>query len=580
MSKIRYLTRPLVAVALVATAVSLAASTATAQQAVPVLYTFTNTADATSDAEKDWEVRVSIQSFGGCGESDGYGSATSGWIDAGDPYAKLLHPNCSYTFTAVARNLSTQEGKVCNAQLAWGSATPDQDELRTRGSTETTVSVKYETPLDCDSAIVATFSLDPEKVVEELPASGADPGLESRAQRAVEVSDFEVTVRPEASTKSGRGCDQTFDFDVSGGDDGEVEQSMPGIPDTQSCKFRATITEAPAPFKIVDTDGLVFNTSAATNGALSVPLDSLVELAYARIAIIQDVTDSGNQGVASYKIERSCAGVAALPPSIVAGGGSGIYTTPGGKVVATLTEGRFTVHSDRFANFGPGATYLAAARSTTSSTIAGCTVSVTASEIPESCTVVPAATQTLTWSSSASFEHFDFEFDIYCGDSTPPPITPSLPPPASDSSGTSTGDTATTTSTAPEAATDTVRLVARLLENGKIEFGLQQWQHDSTWSDRIFPRARLFPADTAVGRWLVSSAITLSVSESASDFADDTHVRIIARKQADGRVEFGLQQSDDGGTTWGERLLPTRRYFPASATALRWLGSSNITIDS
>ena len=62
--------------------------------------------------------------------------------------------------------------------------------------------------------------------------------------------------------------------------------------------------------------------------------------------------------------------------------------------------------------------------------------------------------------------------------------------------------------------------------------------------------------------------------------ADDTHVRIIARKQADGRVEFGLQQSDDGGTTWGERMLPTRRYFPTSATALRWLGSSNITVDS
>ena len=536
-----------------------------------MVFTFTNAEDSTSD----WEVRVSIQSFGGCGESDGYGSATSGWLDAGDPFGKVLNLECSYIFTAVARDQVSQKGKVCAAVLAWGTTTPDQDELRSRDTNRNAVvSVAHKTPLDCDAAVVATFSLDPEKVVESLPASSADPGLETRAERAVEVTDFKVTVRPEASTKNGRGCDQTFEFDVSGGDDGEVEQSMPGIPDGQSCKFRATITDAPAPFTIVDTDGLTFDTQNASNGALPVPLDELVELAYARIAIIQDVTDSGSQGVASYKIERSCAGVAALPPSIVAGGGSGIYTTPGGKVVATLTEGRFTVHSDRFANFGPGATYLAAARSTTSSAIAGCTVSVTASEVPESCTVAPAATQTLTWTSNASFEHFDFEFDVYCGGSTPPPVTPSLPPPAGDSAAPSTDGT----STVATAGTDDVRIVARLLDNGKIEFGLQQRQDNNAWGDRRFPRARLFPADSAVGRWLVSSAISLSVAESTNDFAEDIAVRIVARKRDDGRVEFGLQQRDNG--SWGERVLPPRRYFPQSATVERWLGSSEITLDT
>ena len=40
-----------------------------------------------------------------------------------------------------------------------------------------------------------------------------------------------------------------------------------------------------------------------------------------------------------------------------------------------------------------------------------------------------------------------------------------------------------------------MRIVARLLDNGKIEFGMQQVLHDNTWSDRVFPRARLFPAD-------------------------------------------------------------------------------------
>ena len=571
MPKLRYLIRPLVAVALVATAVSLAASTATAQE--PAVFTFTNT----EASDSNWEVRVSAESLGGCGESEGYGSDSSGWLEAGDPWARVLNLECSYLFTAIARNDNEEEGKVCDAVLGWGTGTPDASELRTRSTdrgAETRVRVQHEAPLDCDSAIVAIFSLAPEKIVEALPDTASDPGLQKRAERAVEVTDFKVAVRPEESTKSRRGCNQTFTFDLRGGEDGEVEIPLPGIPDGASCKFRATITESPGPFGIADTDGLVIDTSRATDGDLPVDLSSLLELPYARIAIVQDTTDSGNQGVASYTIDRSCAGVASLPPSIVAGGGSGIYTTAGGKVVANLTEGRFTVHSDRFANFGPGATYLAVARSTTSSTIAGCTVSVTISEVPSSCTVTPAATQTRTWTSNASFDHFDFEFDIYCGGSTPPPVTPSLPPPAGDSSGTSTGDT----STVATVGTDDVRIVARLLENGKIEFGLQQWQDNDTWGDRRFPRARLFPADTAVGRWLQSSAITLSVAESAGDLADDIAVRIVARKLENGRVEFGLQERDNG--SWGDRELPTRRYFPPSATVDRWLGSSTITLDT
>lgn len=581
MSRFRYLIRPLVVVTLVATAVSLAATTTSAQDLT--VFRFTNT----EANDSDWEVRISVESLGGCGEATGHGSASSDWLEATDEWGSVLDLECSYVFTAVARNDVDERGKVCDAVLVWGSGAPDQDELRTRDSArsnETDVSVRHKGPQRCDTAIVAAFSIDPEDVVQTLPASATDKALEARAERAVEVAKFKVNVRPEQSTKNSRGCNQTFSIELSGGTDGDVERSLPGIPEGSSCKFRATVSNPPGPFNVVNTDGLVFDTAnAGTGGVLAVDLSSLLRLPYSRIAIIQDVTGSDNQGRASYKIDRSCAGVTSLPPAIVGGGGAGIITTPGGNVAATLTEGRFTVHSPNFANFGPGATYPAVARSVTSSVTSGCTVSVTISEVPSSCTILPGIAQTKTWTSGGDFDHFDFEFDIYCGRATPPPTTDGLPPPpgTGDSSGTSTGtgDTATTT-TAPEAATDTVRLVARLLENGKIEFGLQQWQHDSSWSDRLFPRARLFPADTAVGRWLVSSTITLSVSDSATDFADDTHVRIIARKQSDGRVEFGLQQSDDGGTTWGEQLLPTRRYFPTGATALRWLGSSNITVDS
>ena len=540
-----------------------------------MVFTFTNT----EASDSNWEVRVSAESLGGCGESQGYGSDSSGWLEAGDPWARVLNLECSYLFTAIARNDNEQEGKVCDAVLGWGAGTPDESELRTRSTArgaETRVSVQHEDPLDCDSAIVATFSLDPEKIVEALPDTASDPGLQKRAERAVEVTDFKVAVRPEESTKSRRGCNQTFTFDLRGGEDGEVEIPLPGIPDGASCKFRATITESPGPFGVADTDGLVIDTSRATDGDLPVDLSSLLELPYARIAIVQDTTDSGNQGVASYKIDRSCAGVASLPPSIVAGGGSGIYTTAGGKVVANLTEGRFTVHSDRFANFGPGATYLAVARSTTSSTIAGCTVSVTISEVPSSCTVAPAATQTRTWTSNSSFDHFDFEFDIYCGGTTPPPDT-GLPPSVgtSDSTGTSTGGT----STVATVGTDDVRIVARKLSTGQIEFGLQQQQDDDSWGDNLLPRARLFPTDARVGVWLQSSPLPLTVAASSESFAEEVVVRIVASKREDGRVEFGLQQRGDAGS-WGERQLPRARLFPTTTRVDVWLRSSVLALST
>jgi len=591
---LRYLIRPLTVVALAATALSLAAGSASAQDLK--VFTFTNAEEVGSD----WEVRASVESFGGCGVSDGRDGGTSGWLQRDDQWGIVLDLDCSYTITAVARNetapaVGTDQknyrGMVCKAELGWG-AEGTATELRTRSDdrgTETDVSVTVpDVAADrvCDSAIVVTFNLDPATVVEDLPASAADSALEDRAERAVEATAFRVTVRPQDSTKNKRGCNQVLVFDVKGGDDGKVERPLPGIPSGVDCSFLATVTSAPAPFNIANASGKSFNTGTA-GGNISVELASLVRLPWGRISIVQDVTGSNNQGEVSYRVERTCAGADVLPPTIRTGGAPGIYTRPGGQVVATLAEGRFTVHSNNFANFGAGANYLAVARSMTSNAVDGCSVSVTVLDPPATCRVAPAMTQRLEWRSGSPFDNFDFEFDFVCGggslpttvgtgDELPPPVTPS-PPAAGDSTGTST-DTSTTT-TAPDPATDTVRLVARLLENGKIEFGLQQWQHDGDWSDRIFPRARLYPADTAVGRWLVSSAITLSVSDSASAFADDTHVRIIARKLSDGRVEFGLQQSDDGGSTWGEQMLPTRRYFPASATALRWLGSSNITID-
>ena len=112
-----------------------------------------------------------------------------------------------------------------------------------------------------------------------------------------------------------------------------------------------------------------------------------------------------------------------------------------------------------------------------------------------------------------------------------------------------------------------VRIVARLLDSGKIEFGLEQRRADTTWGERQLPERRLFPADAAVDRWLWSEELDLGFAA----------VRITARKLPDGDVEFGLQQrsADD---TWGERLLPTRRFFPAEATVDEWLPSSSLDL--
>ena len=357
MLHLRRFIRPLVVLALLATALALVSSPAAAQTAK--VFRFENT-----DPSDDWEVRVTIESFGGCGENEGRGGGSSDWLERGDQWGEVLDLDCSYTFSAIARNEVDNEGELCDAELAWNGGSYG-DELRTRGrgpSDTTDVDVRHEVDGGCDAVIVATFAMDPDEVVEDLPRSGADASLEARAERAVEVAEFKVRVGPDASTKSRRGCNQVFVFPMSGGDDGAVEKEFPGIPTGSSCKFRVTIEDAPGPFDITDADGLTFNTSAAgAGGALDVDLTRLVRLPYARIAIVQDVRNSNNQGTASYSITRSCAGVDSLPPTIVGGGGPGIYSTPGGNVVATLSEGRFTVHSPNFANFGAGANYLAVA---------------------------------------------------------------------------------------------------------------------------------------------------------------------------------------------------------------------------
>ena len=129
---------------------------------------------------------------------------------------------------------------------------------------------------------------------------------------------------------------------------------------------------------------------------------------------------------------------------------------------------------------------------------------------------------------------------------------------------------ASTPAAAQEASGDAaeVRIVARKLASGRIEFGLQQRSPDNSWGDRQLPRVRFFPTTAALGRWLASSALDLPVGE----------VRIVARKLASGRIEFGLQQRSPDNS-WGDRQLPRVRFFPTTAALGRWLVSSPLTLN-
>ncbi len=158
------------------------------------------------------------------------------------------------------------------------------------------------------------------------------------------------------------------------------------------------------------------------------------------------------------------------------------------------------------------------------------------------------------------------------------------------SAGDASGTVTVTTRAAPAAGAITdpggdgglgdldVRIVARRVVSGRVEFALQQRESDGEWGARLLPRQRFFPEGTRVGRWLVSTPLTVG-GATVDPEGDEAQVRIVARRVASGRVEFGLQQwAPDGG--WGERLLPRQRFFPVGTRVGRWLVSTPLTLSA
>ena len=75
----------------------------------------------------------------------------------------------------------------------------------------------------------------------------------------------------------------------------------------------------------------------------------------------------------------------------------------------------------------------------------------------------------------------------------------------------------------------------------------------------------------------LAGVAALSVGVVVATSHNSTEVRIAARHLDDGRIEVALQQREPDGS-WGDRLLPTRRFVPASGHEGRWLTSSPVEV--
>ena len=286
----RRLVRPLIVLSVIATALALIPSTVAAQDIE--VFEFSN-----EDDDADWGVRVTVRSLGGCDPDSGFGNRryTSTWLDDNDdPGVEVLNLKvCNYVITAEARNEedSALSGKVCQAELQWGETITDadaQDELRTSDSDrddslEVAVRHKGGSNPRCYDTNIVSFRIDPDEVVEDLPRSARDSALEELAERAVEVTEFEVRVRPDDSRVVGTSCDLVLAFRMHG-NGRRVEKPLQGIPEGVVCEFRATVFRAPAPFEETESRGVLVSTGDANlAGRINVDLSDQVVLPYARI---------------------------------------------------------------------------------------------------------------------------------------------------------------------------------------------------------------------------------------------------------------------------------------------------------
>ena len=103
-----------------------------------------------------------------------------------------------------------------------------------------------------------------------------------------------------------------------------------------------------------------------------------------------------------------------------------------------------------------------------------------------------------------------------------------------------------------------LRIIARSLEDGRLEFGLEL-----SGGEQVLPDVRHLAADAPAGQWLLSSDVEI----------DDISIgNVRTRRLADGRIEMGFQEAN------GKAITPDIRYLAADIPTGVWLRSSEIEV--
>ena len=121
------------------------------------------------------------------------------------------------------------------------------------------------------------------------------------------------------------------------------------------------------------------------------------------------------------------------------------------------------------------------------------------------------------------------------------------------------------------------RILTQRHEDGRVEFVVQFRQAGEPWSEAAEPLQRFLPPGAEVGVWFASSALTITADAGTPSAYVAGEVRVVVQRLADGRIEFAFQKRLPG-ETWGERLLPARRFVPADAEVGRWLISAPVVV--
>ncbi len=106
-----------------------------------------------------------------------------------------------------------------------------------------------------------------------------------------------------------------------------------------------------------------------------------------------------------------------------------------------------------------------------------------------------------------------------------------------------------------------VRITARRLADGRIEYGLQRRSEGGRWGERLLPARRFFPTTAEVGRWLVSSPVTV-VAPAFEAFAAGDGGRSGETLLAASFRRTCAVQPEGGVTCWGHE--GTRERLSAS----------------